>query len=193
MDTPYGNYQENKFILPAPVLDFFVTLFVCLAIGIIIYWQIARPHKVSGLSMYPTFNNGDYIITDEIIYKFTTPQRGQVIVFEDPKDHSEDFIKRVIGLPGDIIELQNGHVYVNGKQLSESYLNLSIQTNGEAFLQEGESITVPPNHYFVLGDNRPNSSDSRDFGFVDKSEVIGQAFFRYWPSSSIGLIPTARY
>jgi len=193
METDYLRYQDDS---PQPtfkshIIELFQTLVVFAAIGTAIYWLVAQPHKVSGSSMFPNFKDGDYIITDKVTYRFSKPARGDIIVFKNPRDKSQDFIKRIIGLPGDHFRLQNGNVYLNGKQLKEPYLRDGITTNPEAFIQEGEEITVPDGKLLVLGDNRPQSSDSRDWGFIEYSEIIGRVFLRYWPSNVVGFNPAA--
>lgn len=192
METSEFLSQNNKpkVSLGAHLIDFFQTLVVFAAIGSFVYWQIAQPHKVSGSSMYPTFHDSDYIITDKISYKFSSPKRDEVIVFKNPKEKSQDFIKRIIGLPGDTVKIEGGKVYVNGKLLDEPYLSPDLITDPGSFSQEGEEIKVDqPNVYFVLGDNRPRSSDSREWGFVSKDEIIGRVFLRYWPKEAIGYFP----
>lgn len=132
--------------------------------------------------MYPTFKDKEYILTNLISLRFENPKRGDVIVFKAPTDENKDFIKRVMAVPGDSISISEGKVYVNGKQVDEhKYLADSVYTGQGSFLQEGEVETVPPNNYFVMGDNRTASSDSREWGFLKRSEVIGKSFFVYWP------------
>jgi signal peptidase I len=105
-----------------------------------------------------------------------------VIVFKAPGEQHKDFIKRIIGLPGDTVSLDEGKVYINSQQLDESeYLSSDVRTPSGAFLQEGMTKTVPEDSIFVMGDNRPYSSDSREWGFLKKSEIIGTSFFVYWP------------
>lgn len=174
------------------IIEFIQTLVIFAAIASAIYLFIAQPHRVSGSSMFPNFHNGDYIITDKITYKISEPMRGDVVVFKNPKDLSQDFIKRIIGIPGDRVKIQNEHVFLNDKQLSEPYLNSTVITNPSYFLQEGADVTVTPDHYIVLGDNRSNSSDSREWGLIEKKELIGRVLLRYWPQNAIGLFP-AKY
>lgn len=151
---------------------------------------IAEPHKVSGNSMVPNFHDNDYIITNKLATRLSTPVRGEVIIIKNPRNPEKDvFIKRVIGLPRETIKLLNGKVYINGTLLSESYLPSGLETPGEGFLRDGSEATIPTDNYFVMGDNRKNSSDSRDFGFVSKEIIIGQAYLRYWPLDKITIIP----
>lgn len=191
MDPIYsGDFQEPGPSLGAKVIEFIQTLVIFLAIGTAIYLFIAQPHRVSGQSMYPTLENGDYILTNKIGYTFGEPQRGQIIVFKEPRDESLDFIKRIVGIPSDRLKIQNGRVYLNGEVLEEAYLNPSVTTLPAAFLKEGQEVIIPEKRYIVVGDNRLASSDSREWGFITRDEIIGQAFFRYWPINSIGLILT---
>ncbi len=172
------------------VIDFFQTLVVFAAIGTAIYWLIAQPHKVSGSSMFPNFKNGDYIITDKVSYRIGDPKRGDIVVFKNPRDETQDFIKRILAVPGDRIKVQSGKIHLNGTELTEPYLN-NIVTNPGAFLREGSEFTVEPGHYMTIGDNRPASSDSREWGQITREEIIGRVFFRYWPATEIGLYPAA--
>ena len=193
MEDPLAfNPNANPVSLKTHILEFIETLVVFLAIGTVIYLFIAQPHKVSGSSMFPNFHTGDYIITNKIGYRISAPQRGQVIVFENPKDTSQDFIKRIIGLPGDKVRVEGGKVYVNDQVLNEPYLPAGLQTLSGAFIKEGVELQVPADNYIAFGDNRPFSSDSRDWGFLTKEEIIGQAMFRYWPITSAGLIQSPK-
>lgn len=189
-DLNFGTPQKSS-SFRSYLIEFFQTLAVCLVIGIVIYWQVAQPHKVSGQSMYPTFHNNDYIITNKIGYRFHPPQRGDVIVLNDPKDPSQAFIKRVISLPGETVKVQSGRVYINGELLTEPYLVVGLLTPPGAFLAEGSNVQIPPDNYIVMGDNRTASSDSREWGFVPRENIVGQVFLRYWPQDSVGIMPGA--
>ena len=143
---------------------------------------IAQPFIVNGLSMFPTFNNGDYLIIDELSYNFLRePKRGEVIVFRPPLQGSRFFIKRVIGLPGEVIEVKDDRVFVNGAALPEPYREQITTIDGVWELDEGE--------YFVLGDNRGSSSDSRVWGTLPEGNIIGRAFLRLWPVSEAAYLP----
>ena len=178
---------SGKQSLQSHFVEFFQTLVVFAAIGTAIYWLIAQPHRVEGSSMYPTFKDGDYIITDKVSYKVGEPQRGDVIVFKDPANNSQDFIKRVMALSGDTLEVKEGKVYLNDKELPEDYIDNDIVTRPGTFLKDGQSIFVEPGKFLVFGDNRPHSSDSRAWGYIEKKEIIGKVFFRYWPINQIGI------
>ena len=156
-------------------VDTIQTLLLAASIFLIIYAFLMRPFQVSGESMFPTFKNNEYILTDLIGLRFSELKRGDIVVFKAPTDEDKDYIKRIIGLPGDRILLEDGKVHVNEDPLDESiYLTPDVQTYGGSFLQENEAIVVPEEHYFVMGDNRPYSSDSREWGFLSKKEVIGK-------------------
>jgi signal peptidase I len=167
-------------------LDFLQTILLAASIFLVIYIFLFRPFQVSGESMYPTFKNKEYILTNIISIKTGNPVRGDVIVFKAPTDKDKDFIKRVIGLPGDTVMLQDGFVYLNGKKLDESeYLHSDVRTYGGGFLKEKEPFTVPAGNYIVMGDNRPFSSDSREWGLLTKGAIIGKSFFVYWPVTTM--------
>ncbi len=194
MEPDFLKYQQNpeEQSLKSHLIELFQTLVVCLAIGTVIYWLIAQPHKVSGSSMFPNFKDGDLIITDKVTYKFNEPQRGDIVVFKSPQDQNTDFIKRIIGLPGDNVKIQNYHVYLNDKLLTEPYLQPTVITEPKPpFTEEGKDITVPPGKYLVFGDNRQHSSDSREWGYITKDEIIGRVLLRYWPQDEIGIFPAA--
>ncbi len=141
--------------------------------------------RIEGSSMEPNLHDGEYVIIDRISYVLHQPERGDVIVFIPP-NNDKDYIKRVIGLPGDTVEVRDGQVIVNGQTLNEPYL--ASPTNyayGPATIQAG--------HYFVLGDNRNNSSDSHSWGTIETKAIIGRAWFVYWPPSNWGAVPHYTY
>ena len=184
--------EEKKGVfgrLRSNFVDFLQTLVVFGAIFAIIYLFVAQPHKVSGQSMFPNFHNGDYILTDKISYRFYPPKYGDVIVLRNPRNESQDFIKRIIALPGQTIKVENTSVYVNGLKLDERYLPSGTPTRGGSFLRDGEIVTVPEDQWVVIGDNREHSSDSREIGPIPQKQIIGRVFFRYFPLNALGLIP----
>jgi signal peptidase I len=179
-------------------LDIIETVVIALSIFLILYLFIMQPHQVNGQSMDPTFHHAEYVMTDKLSYKFGIPQRGDVVVFKAPpaancpEGSGCDFIKRVIGLPGDTIEVRNNQLIINGIPLSENYLASTIKTLPGQYTSQG-IVTVPPDSYFVVGDNREHSSDSRAWGPVTFDHIVGKVFFRYWPLTRAGIITHAQY
>lgn len=163
-------------------VDTLQSILIAASIFLVIYMFFLRPFQVNGESMHPNFLDGQYVLTNLIVLRFQHPRLGDVIVFKAPPDPEKDFIKRVIAVAGDSIMLHDGDVYLNGKLLDQSsFLSSDVKTYGGSFLKEDETITVPDGEYFVMGDNRPYSSDSREWGFVKDSEVIGESMLIYWP------------
>lgn len=172
-----------------------------LLLTILIFWLIqtfvAQPFQVQQESMSGTLEEGQYVLVDKLSPHFDSYSRGDIVVFlrtehdgacSTPGVATEDtpFIKRVIGEPGDVVRVSDGEVFVNDAQLSEPYIN-SRGTSGE------DSWTVGAGELFVMGDNRPNSSDSRQFGPICASDVVGRAFLRYWPLNTLGILQTPTY
>lgn len=170
------------------VMDILETIVFVGSLFIVVYLFLFQPHMVKGASMDDSFHDGDYILTSKIAYRFSTPMRGDVVVFKSPYNPDIDFIKRIIGLPGDRIKIENGAVYVNGNPLDEPYAKQPITTIAQGFIHEGEEVIVPKGYIFAMGDNRPRSDDSREFGFIAQSEIIGKVFFQYFPPSHFGPI-----
>lgn len=164
------------------IMDAIQGILIGASVFLVIYIFFFRPFEVSGESMSPTYKNGEYIITNLITLRYDDPRKGDVIVFQSPLEAEKDFIKRVIGTSGDTVMVQNGKVYVNGQMLDESaYLSPNVQTYGGAFLHDGQSRVVPENEFFVLGDNRSYSSDSREWGFLKREKLIGISSFVVLP------------
>ena len=179
--------------LGAFVLDFLQVIVFAVAIFLFVYLLILQPHKIKGDSMVPSFLNGDFLLTDKVTYRFNEPKRGDVIVFKAPPDDRDEFIKRIVGLPGEEIVILDGIIYVNGKALGENYIPTGTKTNAGSFASNGKRLIVPENSYFVLGDNRPHSFDSRAVGFIAKDKITGRAWFLYWPIDKLGTIEKVRY
>ncbi len=158
------------------------TLALTLIIFLVIHFTVQN-YMVEGTSMQPSLNNNQFVLVNKLAYLFHAPERGDVIVFHWPKDTTKDLIKRVIGLPGDTIVITSYTVQVNGVVLKEPYI--SSQAN-----PGGQRLVVPSNDYFVLGDNRPVSDDSRDWGYVPRSYIIGKAVLVYWPVNNWQIINT---
>jgi signal peptidase I len=174
--------------------------------------------KIEGQSMEPTLHSGQYILVNKlvyfhfdmnapmrllpgnsdlaprIVYPFHMPRRGEVVVFEYPRDFSKDYIKRVIALPGDTVQIKDGRVYVNDVLLDEPYLNGAQTTcRQEDACSQGRPVTVRPGTIFVMGDHRSNSSDSREWDELPLDRVIGKAWVSYWPRDYWGVITTPTY
>lgn len=179
-------------------LDIIETVVIALSIFLIIYLFVASPHQVNGQSMVPNFQSGEYVLSDKISYRVGDPKRGDVIVFHAPesancpKGTGCDFIKRVLGLPGETIEVHDDAIWVDGQKVEEPYIPEEFETlPGPA--TKGQSITLGPNEFMAVGDNRPYSSDSRSWGPISRSDIVGKAFIRYWPLTVAGRIPHATY
>lgn len=178
---------------------------------------IVQNFKIEGSSMEPTLHTGQYILVNKlvyfhfdlnaplrlmpgqeelpqrVIYPFHQPRRGDIVVFEYPRDVSKDYIKRVIALPGDTVEIRDGQVYVNGQQLEQPYLQGAPTYCVAGYACQDGPVTIPPGEIFVMGDNRANSSDSREWGPLPLDRVVGQAWMIYYPVSEWGLVPHYEY
>lgn len=145
--------------------------------------QVVQNYRIESHSMEPNFYEGQFILVNKLAYRLGAPERGDVIVFHNPRNGDEDYIKRVIGLPGDTVQIQDQTVYVNGQPLKEPYLPDQLPMGPALGL-----TVVEPDHLFVMGDNRPNSEDSRAFGQLSEDLIVGQAWLRVWPFSKFGLV-----
>lgn len=163
---------------------------IALLIVLPVRWFVAQPFIVSGASMEDTFSNNEYLIVDQLSYHFDEPKRGDVIIFRYPNDPSKYFIKRIIALPGETIHINGSEVNIVNSEYPEGF-NLS-----EPYAQPGstkyeQSTTLSEDEYFVMGDNRDHSSDSRIWGTLSEEEIIGRAFLRLLPPSRLGVFPGA--
>ena len=165
------------------LVDILETLLLSVVLFFLINAVSARI-KIDGSSMEPNLHHGEFVIVSKINYRFGEPERGDVVVFDFPRNITQEYIKRIIGMPGEQIRVGDGKVYINGILLTEPYLNIEPKYEGE--------WVVPENNLFVLGDNRNNSSDSHTWGIVPMDNVIGEALLIYWPPSSWGLINEAQ-
>lgn len=174
-------------------LDIVETIVVAMSVFVIVYLFFLQPHQVVGNSMLPNFHDKEYILTDKISYRFREPTRGEIVIFKSPEDKDKDFIKRIIALPHEKIRIAEGRIFVNNKELREDYLDPDSRTSSGKFLAETQEITIPSGEYIVLGDNRLNSSDSRAWGTINASKIIGKALLVYWPLNRSRLVKTVYY
>ncbi|MBS1813834.1 MAG: signal peptidase I [Acidobacteria bacterium] len=156
---------------------------VSVSISVFIIMFLYQPVRVEGTSMLPMLSDQDRLFINKMAYHIGDVHRGDVVVFQYPRDQSKNYIKRVIGLPGDHIRIDRGKVYVNGALLHESYVPHRFEDSRSL-----PDTVVPKNEYWVMGDHRSISSDSRDFGAVDRGLIYGRAAFVYWPFDQLGVV-----
>ncbi len=152
---------------------------IALVTVFIIRHFLVQPFLVSGASMEPNFSDGNYLLIDEITYRFREPERGEVIVFRYPNNPATYFIKRIVGLPGETVELKDGKIFANGEFIEEDYLPDSLQS------RDNLSTKLKADEYFVVGDNRSHSFDSRNWGPVNRDKIIGVARLRVFPFNKL--------
>lgn len=175
------------------ILEFIQSIVLALSVFVLLYLFVAQPNEVKGTSMVPNFQNGEYLLTDKLSYRIGVPKRGDVVVFKAPPSEpcaadECEYIKRVIGLPGDKVMVKNGQVYLNGTLLNQTFLPTDFVTEAGSFAQEGVEEEVPAGYYLCFGDNRSHSRDGREFGPIKAESIVGKAFFKYWPPSAVGLV-----
>jgi signal peptidase I len=156
---------------------------VSVAVSAFIIVFLYQPVRVEGTSMLPVLEDQDRLFINKIAYRVGEVHAGDVVVFQYPRDHAKSYIKRVIALPGDRIRIDQGQVVVNGKLLMEPYLQGRFADD-----RSQSEMVLPPGEYFVMGDHRSISSDSRDFGPVDRGLIYGKAVFVYWPMEQVGVV-----
>jgi signal peptidase I len=174
------------------ILEYVILAVVAIAVALLIQQFLVKPYRIPSASMEDTLLIGDRVLVDRISWRFGEPQRGDIVVFHPPFD-GPVLIKRIIGLPGDVISLRDGSVYVNDKLLEEPYVRVidgqqvptQPFTNGLPWSLQSPYL-VPEGTYFVMGDNRTDSGDSREFGPVERGQFVGRAFAKYWPPGNIG-------
>jgi signal peptidase I len=200
-------------------LDVLEVIVFAVGIFFFIYLLIMRPHRIEGQSMMPNFPDSEYLLTERVSYYIHGPKRGDVVVFVPPPISAnigqvtcgnappvsaptlDEYVKRVIGLPGEKIKVKDGHIYINGKLLNEPYLKDTVVTSSGPFLCEDQEYSIPNGEYMVFGDNRPNSSDSRYWGPIplnpspntDREGINGRAWIIYWPPKLAGVVKKPNY
>ncbi|MDO8505125.1 MAG: signal peptidase I [bacterium] len=166
---------------------------ISLAIILPVRYFLLQPFYVKGASMEPNFYDHEYLIIDELSYRFRAPLRGEIVVFRPPTDSTQFFIKRVVGLPGETVRSENGYVVIEnaehpeGVRLPESYLNSNAVTIG------GQAVVLEPHQYYVMGDNRSSSLDSRQFGAIGRGTIVGRVWVRGWPLDRVGKFMAPEY
>ncbi len=187
--TDEGNSEPTEESNQPPVAwlllrELVETIVLSLVIFLLIR-MVVQNYRIESHSMQPNFAEGQFILVNKLAYRFGQPERGQVVVFHNPQNTNEDYIKRIIGLPGDIVSMQGETVYINGEPLPQPY-----QTEPLPPGYQFGPLEVPPNSIFVMGDNRPNSRDSRypEVGPISEDLIVGQAWFRVWPFDVFGAV-----
>lgn len=186
LGTPEAESAHQEENQPSAAWVLFRELLETIVLSLIIFLlirQVIQNYRIESHSMQPNFYEGEFILVNKLAFKLGDPTRGEVIVFHNPQNTDEDYIKRVIGLPGDTIEIHEQTVYVNGEEFPEPY-TINPFRPGENY----GPLIVPENQLFVMGDNRGNSSDSRRIGTIPEELVVGQAWLRVWPMDRWGLI-----
>jgi len=173
------------------VLDFFKTAVFIIALAFAIRVFLIQPFVVEGQSMEPSFHSNDYLITEKISFRIRPPQRGEIVILHPPENPNINYIKRIVGLPGDIIQIRDGSVYVNNKKINEPYLTSDEQTL--ASKKDGYTVTLKESEYFVMGDNRNHSRDSREIGPVPKENIVSRIWFRLLPINQIKAFAAVKY
>lgn len=178
--------EEKEYSLKREIISTVVYLMAVVALTFLFVQYVGQRTHVNGDSMNATLEDGDNLIVDKISYRFTDPDRFDIIVFPYQYQEKTYYIKRIIGMPGETVQVKNGEVYINGEVLDESYGKEVMKYAGIA----SDPITLGEDEYFVLGDNRNNSSDSRDpsVGNIKEDQIIGKAFIRIWPLNKFGIL-----
>lgn len=166
--------------------EFVETLLLTLLIYVLVRSFLFENYRVVGRSMDPTLENDQYLAVNKLGYRLHEPQRGDIVVFHDPRNDDRKLIKRVIGLPGEVLEIDNGQVFIDSRLLDEPYIQTSARYSYPV-------TSIPDGHYFVLGDNRNNSSDSHNWGTLSGTNIVGKAWVSYWPPRLWGIIPHETY
>lgn len=175
---------DNLFWLE--VREWAQSIAIALLLTLVIRTYVVQAFKIPSGSMRPTLMEGDKLFVNKFVYRFESPQRGDIVVFKYPRDRKKDFIKRLIAFGGETVEIRNGKIFIDGKKVELPALQKFYYYNHEDYGGPGVLIHVPEDSFYVLGDNSANSTDSRFWGFVPKKDMIGKAIFRWWPLNRLG-------
>ncbi len=179
-----SSQTKQKKTVKEEVWEWIKSLVIAFVLAMFIRTFFFQAFKIPSSSMYPTLQVGDHLIANKLVYRFREPRRGEVIIFRFPDATHRDFVKRLVGLPGERVYIANGKVYINGVEVTDPRIRSRYYFNDEGMPEK----TVPPDSYFVLGDNSANSFDSRYWGFVPRKDVLGEALFIYWPPNRWGMV-----
>ena len=190
--------DEEKHPFWGYFVDIIETIVVAAAIFVVVYLFLLQPHQVRGASMEPNLSNGQYILTDKISYRFDKPRRGDIIVFKAPVDENYDYIKRIVGLPGESIKIKDGKIIIKNPEHPKGFvLEEPYKINGSdqpgTLLEDKKEFKVSEDNYFVLGDNRNQSFDSREWGELSRKNIIGKTWLRYWPISKLSFVKRVNF
>ncbi|MBU1146688.1 signal peptidase I [Patescibacteria group bacterium] len=194
--APEGNENKKETTIKRfteYILEVIKVVLISLAIIVPVRYFLIQPFYVKGASMEPNFFDHEYLIINEISYRFNAPERGDIVVFKYPRDPSQYFIKRIIGLPNETLEIKDGKIMVynsdnhDGLRLEEDYLEESVKTFGD------RTISLGSDEYFIMGDNRLASFDSRSFGPIKGESIVGKVWVRGWPFNKIKVFETPEY
>jgi len=180
------------------LLEYACIAVVAILVALAVQAWVVKPYRIPSESMMSTLRPGDRVLVNRFVYHLRAPHRGDVVVFHYPRDPKVVFIKRIVGVPGDVLEVRDGHLYVNGHRLTEPYVHKTGGTTDPTIAESaitGSTLhdpwslsrpyKVPPGSYFVMGDNRTDSDDSRDWGTVARSAIVGEGLVTYWPLSRV--------
>lgn len=187
--------RESRQTLFTDGLKLFRDVFLIFVVFILIFVFAVQPVVVEGTSMQPQLNNGERLLVNKLVYykwqsvSWGHLERGDIVVFWYPREPDKSYVKRIIGMPGETVEVRNGKVYINNVELHEDYLDIEHNQS----LPSWPAKRVDAHHYFVMGDNRDNSSDSRYWGLVPEKYIYGKAFFRYWQPGKMGFLEHGEY
>lgn len=179
LDTPRENEKKKHGMYLGEILE---SVAIAVILAVIIRFFLFQPFYIPSGSMEPTLKPGDRIIVNKLIYRYSQPKRGDIMVFKYPRDPARDFIKRTVGLPEETIEIKDSKVYINNKEIPQPFLEPGLKFGSFG------PVEVPEGSYFMMGDNRNNSEDSRVWGTLPRENIVGKAMFIYWPLSRIGMV-----
>ncbi len=185
--------MKSRTTISSVINEYLQIILIFLMVFTIVYLFIGQLFEVTGDSMFPTFKDKEQIIAEKISVNFTHLKRGDIIIFKNPYEGNKLLIKRVIALPEETFQIKETHVLINNNQLSEPYLNEDVATFGKASLKEEVEYKVPSGSYIVLGDNREQSTDSREWGYVKSENIVGKVALVYYPLKNLRIIQNTGY